>query len=67
MLLDFGASRDFPKQFVDDYIKVIEGAAARDQQKVIDYSRKLGFLAGYETKVCNIGVKLGFFLNVVIR
>lgn len=51
VLLDFGASRDYSKQFVDNYIKVIEGAAVGDHQKVLDFSRKLGFLGGYETKV----------------
>jgi len=51
VLLDFGASREYSKNFVDKYIKVIEGAAENDREKVLDYSRELGFLAGYETKV----------------
>jgi len=50
VLLDFGASREYSQSFVDKYIKVIEGAADGDRQKVLDYSRELGFLAGYETK-----------------
>lgn len=51
MLLDFGASREYSKEFVDKYIRVIEGAAEGDRQKVLEYSQALGFLAGYETKV----------------
>ena len=51
MLLDFGASREFPKSFVDKYIRIIEGAAEGDGKKVLEYSREVGFLVGYESKV----------------
>ncbi|XP_071794918.1 atypical kinase COQ8B, mitochondrial-like [Asterias amurensis] len=50
-LIDFGASRDFPKSFVDDYIKVIKGASSGNREDVLEYSKKLGFLTGYESKV----------------
>ncbi|XP_072031623.1 atypical kinase COQ8B, mitochondrial-like [Amphiura filiformis] len=50
-LLDFGASREYSKSFVDDYIRVIHGASTNDQKTVLEYSRKLGFLTGYESKV----------------
>ncbi|ELT95038.1 hypothetical protein CAPTEDRAFT_4776 [Capitella teleta] len=50
-LIDFGASREFSKEFTDAYIQVIKGATESNFQKVIDGSIKLGFLTGYETKV----------------
>ncbi|KAK3872239.1 hypothetical protein Pcinc_022666 [Petrolisthes cinctipes] len=50
-LLDFGACRDYSKDFVDKYIHLIHGAASKDRQKVLKYSQELGFLNGYEAKV----------------
>lgn len=51
-LLDFGASRSYTKAFMDQYIEVIKGAADRDREKVLNISRDMGFLTGYESKVC---------------
>ncbi|KAK7103810.1 atypical kinase COQ8B, mitochondrial-like [Littorina saxatilis] len=51
VLLDFGASREFSKEFVDDYIQVIHSAANKDKDGILRKSRDLGFLTGYETKV----------------
>ncbi|XP_064622079.1 atypical kinase COQ8B, mitochondrial-like [Lineus longissimus] len=51
ILLDFGATRDFSKTFVDDYIRVIKAASVGDTGEVLERSRNLGFLTGYETKV----------------
>eukprot|EP00795_Rhopilema_esculentum_P002861 gene2861-1097_t len=50
-LLDFGASRDYPKGFVDSYIKVIHGASQNDRKTIHENSITLGFLTGYETQV----------------
>ena len=50
-LLDFGASRDYSKQFVDDYLRVIHSAVIGDREGVIDASKALGYLTGYESKV----------------
>ncbi|KAB7499502.1 AarF domain-containing protein kinase 4 [Armadillidium nasatum] len=50
-LLDFGACREFSKEFVDKYIHLIHGAATQDREKVREYSTHLGFLTGYEAKV----------------
>ncbi|XP_071656936.1 atypical kinase COQ8B, mitochondrial isoform X2 [Patagioenas fasciata] len=49
-LLDFGASRSFDREFTDHYIEVIRGAADGDRSKVLQKSRDLGFLTGFETK-----------------
>ncbi|CAJ0599695.1 unnamed protein product [Cylicocyclus nassatus] len=51
VLLDFGASRSYRKKFVDRYMKVIKAASDGDKQKIIDYSKEIGFLTGYETEV----------------
>ncbi|KAK7482187.1 hypothetical protein BaRGS_00026536 [Batillaria attramentaria] len=51
VLLDFGASREFSKKFVDSYIKVIHAAASGDKEGILVGSREMGFLTGYETKV----------------
>lgn len=62
ILLDFGAARTFRKEFVDDYIQIIRAAADRDANRVYDYSKKLGFLTGYETK----GMKQAHVESVMI-
>ncbi|EJD73810.1 atypical/ABC1/ABC1-A protein kinase [Loa loa] len=51
ILLDFGASRSYPKKFVDQYMNIIRAAYDNDKDKMLDYSRKIGFLSGYESKV----------------
>uniref|UniRef100_A0A0R3RTX2 ABC1 domain-containing protein n=1 Tax=Elaeophora elaphi TaxID=1147741 RepID=A0A0R3RTX2_9BILA len=51
ILLDFGASRSYPKKFVDQYMSIIRAAYDNDKNKMLEYSRKIGFLSGYESKV----------------
>lgn len=48
-LLDFGASREFPEAFVNDYIEVLRGAVRGDREAVQHYSQKLGYLTGLES------------------
>uniref|UniRef100_A0A5K3FFE1 ABC1 domain-containing protein n=1 Tax=Mesocestoides corti TaxID=53468 RepID=A0A5K3FFE1_MESCO len=50
VLLDFGASREYSRKFVDKYLKVIIAASNHDRPGILDHSRDLGFLTGYETK-----------------
>jgi len=50
-LLDFGASRQFDKNFIESYIQLIYCGAIGDPQGVADWSVKLGFLTGYEAKI----------------
>uniref|UniRef100_A0A8D0BBT7 Coenzyme Q8B n=1 Tax=Salvator merianae TaxID=96440 RepID=A0A8D0BBT7_SALMN len=50
-LLDFGASREFSKEFTDHYIEVVRAAADGDRAKVLQKSKDLRFLTGFETKV----------------
>lgn len=51
ILLDFGASRPYSKTFTDMYIEIIRGAADGDQDRILQMSRDIGFLTGYESKV----------------
>lgn len=50
-LLDFGASRDYPEEFVNLYVRVLEAASRKDRKAVGDLSVELGYLTGYESKV----------------
>lgn len=50
-LLDFGASREYSRNFTDVYIRVIKAASDRDRKEVLAGSHKLKFLTGFETKV----------------
>lgn len=51
ILLDFGASRPYSKTFTDMYIEIIRGAAEGDRDRILQMSRDIGFLTGYESKV----------------
>lgn len=52
-LLDFGACLEFPKKFVDEYVRVVWASARKDKQTIIEGSRKMGFLTGEETQIMN--------------
>ena len=52
-LLDFGATREYRPFFVNNYFKIIDGAAKGDRDQILEYSRIVGFLTGYESKVIN--------------
>ncbi|XP_066518548.1 atypical kinase COQ8B, mitochondrial isoform X2 [Hoplias malabaricus] len=49
-LLDFGACREYPESFTDDYIEVVHAASVGDRATVLQKSKDLKFLTGYETK-----------------
>ncbi|ETV76745.1 Atypical/ABC1/ABC1-A protein kinase [Aphanomyces astaci] len=49
-LIDFGAARAYPKEFVDTYFDIVWGAAQLDANAMMDSSFKLGFLTGDESK-----------------
>ncbi|CAH1112860.1 unnamed protein product [Psylliodes chrysocephalus] len=51
LLLDFGASREYSKGFIDQYIKILKAAFDDDRQAVLEGSKQLGFLTGYESKI----------------
>ena len=48
--IDFGASRQYDKAFVDEYMRMVHACAERDRQGVLDASTNLGFLTGDESR-----------------
>lgn len=50
-LLDFGASREFPEEFVALYVNLLAAAARSDRAAVKDLSEKLGYLTGHESRI----------------
>lgn len=49
-LIDFGASREYSKEFVSRYMKIVWAAANDDRETVLEESKALGFLTGDEAK-----------------
>ena len=49
-LLDFGASREYPAQFITNYIRTLVAASHGNRQTCQDLSIKLGYLTGHESR-----------------
>jgi aarF domain-containing kinase len=49
-LLDFGASREYPPEFIDQYTRLLFAASQTDKDTVRDISISLGYLTGNESK-----------------
>lgn len=49
-LLDFGASREYPRDFVVQYVRLLRAAARADADAVQHHSRALGYLTGHESR-----------------
>lgn len=49
-LLDFGASREFPEEFISQYVRLLESASRSDREGVKKYSEGLGYLTGHESR-----------------
>ncbi len=49
-LLDFGASREYPGEFIALYVRLLEAASRADREGVQVLSEKLGYLTGHESK-----------------
>lgn len=45
-LIDFGAAREYPKKFTEDYLHMVKACADKDRSRAISQSKKLGFLTG---------------------
>ena len=50
-LIDFGAAKQYPVRFVDEYLRMVACCARRDGPGVLAASRALGFLTGDESAV----------------
>lgn len=57
-MIDFGAAKEFPKQFVDDYMRMVVACAERDRETLIEASIALGFLTGDESPVLMVSLFL---------
>ncbi|KAI9646406.1 hypothetical protein NHQ30_004398 [Ciborinia camelliae] len=49
-LLDFGASREYPEEFITKYTQLLDGASRSERNTVRDLSIDLGYLTGQESK-----------------
>ncbi|KAH7678526.1 Cadmium-transporting ATPase protein [Dioscorea alata] len=64
-LIDFGAAREYPQNFVDDYLRMVIACANSDRDAVIEMSRRLGFLTGEESEVMlDAHVQAGFLVGL---
>ncbi|XP_015891827.3 protein ABC transporter 1, mitochondrial [Ziziphus jujuba] len=64
-LIDFGAARDFPKSFVDNYLRMVLACANGDRDVVIEMSKRLGFLSGIESEIMlEAHVQAGFVVGL---
>ncbi|XP_047524172.1 atypical kinase COQ8B, mitochondrial [Pieris napi] len=51
ILLDFGATREYSKGFMDQYIEIIHAASEGDRDAILRMSKEMKFLTGYESKI----------------
>jgi len=49
-LLDFGASREYPDEFIALYVRLLEAASRSDRDQVKALSERLGYLTGHESR-----------------
>lgn len=50
-LIDFGAAKEYPIDFVENYLEMVKACAEKNPDEIIRRSTKLGFLTGDESKV----------------
>lgn len=50
MLIDFGSTRFYTEEFIENYRDIILAAVADKREEVLILSQKMQFLTGYETK-----------------
>ncbi|KAG7341477.1 ABC1 family-domain containing protein [Nitzschia inconspicua] len=60
-LIDFGATREFPKSFVDGYLRIVWASANRDEAVLMAQSHKMNFLTGEENETMLNAHKLSGF------
>lgn len=46
-LIDFGAAKEYPKPFVDDYLRMVLACADKNREELLSRSTKLKFLTGW--------------------
>ncbi|KAF9007062.1 ABC1 family-domain-containing protein [Cyathus striatus] len=50
-LVDFGATREYTKEFMDNWLRLLQAAASADRDACVEWSLKLGYLTGKEDEV----------------
>jgi hypothetical protein len=50
-LVDFGATREYSQEFMDNWVRLLSAAAEDDRDGCVKWSRKVGYLTGEETEV----------------
>ncbi|KAF8468877.1 hypothetical protein BDZ91DRAFT_721293 [Kalaharituber pfeilii] len=49
-LIDFGAARPYPEEFIHKYVSLLRAARKEDREACVHWSRELGYLTGMESK-----------------
>jgi aarF domain-containing kinase len=49
-LVDFGATREYSKEFIDSWLRLLQAAIQEDREECIEWSLKLGYLIGGESE-----------------
>jgi aarF domain-containing kinase len=60
-LIDFGATREYTKSFVDGYLRIVWASANRDEDTLMEQSYRMGFLTGDESEAMLRAHKLSGF------
>jgi len=60
-LVDFGAAREYSKEFVDGYLRIVWASANRDESTLMEQSRRMNFLTGEENDAMLRAHKLSGF------
>lgn len=53
-LIDFGATREYSKEFIDNWLRLLQAAASDNRQACVEWSLKVGYLTGQENEVGQI-------------
>lgn len=59
-LVDFGATREYTKEFIDNWLHLLSAAVAEDRDACVEWSLKLGYLTGQENDVRTLTFPLPF-------
>ncbi|KAJ8580919.1 hypothetical protein M405DRAFT_847358 [Rhizopogon salebrosus TDB-379] len=54
-LVDFGATREYKKEFMDNWLRLLQAAAFEDRTACAELSRSLGYLTGEEHEPFSFG------------
>ena len=60
-LIDFGAAREYSKDFVDGYLRIVWASAQRDEPTLMEQSHRMNFLTGQENEAMLRAHKLSGF------